>query len=219
MQVGGTTRPHRVRVLDLPFTAVEWVLPTELSASLPATPTKWMVWQRSPRAVMRVSSGLPLLHSFSGCHHLKHILITCSRLTSVCDSCHREPAVPCFKSGLRDILHMHCTEVLDFSVDALHLCHLCICSCADSGKAGTICLGRLDWLPSSLLCAPSGIWDVDDTASGGGTPLGGTGGKRRGSGAGEVGDAEGDEYPEERLAFALGDGRVGVLAVKGRKVG
>ena len=26
------------------------------------------------------------------------------------------------------------------------------------------------------------------------------------------------EQPEERLAFALGDGRVGVLAVKGRKV-
>ena len=26
------------------------------------------------------------------------------------------------------------------------------------------------------------------------------------------------EQPEEKLAFALGDGRVGVLAVKGRKV-
>ena len=26
------------------------------------------------------------------------------------------------------------------------------------------------------------------------------------------------DLPEERLAFALGDGRVGVLAVKGRKV-
>ena len=26
------------------------------------------------------------------------------------------------------------------------------------------------------------------------------------------------EYPEEKLAFALGDGRVGVLAVCGRKV-
>lgn len=47
-----------MRVLDLPFTAVEWVLPTELSQSLPATPTRWMVWQRSPRAVARVSSGL-----------------------------------------------------------------------------------------------------------------------------------------------------------------
>ena len=26
------------------------------------------------------------------------------------------------------------------------------------------------------------------------------------------------EQPEEKLAFALGDGRVGILAVKGRKV-
>ena len=29
---------------------------------------------------------------------------------------------------------------------------------------------------------------------------------------------ESAEQPEEKLAFALGDGRVGVLAVKGRKV-
>lgn len=101
-----------MRVLDLPFTAVEWVLPTELSQSLPATPTRWMVWQRSPRAVARVSSGL---------------------------------------------------------------------------------------------------WDVDDPHSGGGTPLGPSGGSLGGLGGEE-------EYPEERLAFALADGRVGVLAVKARKV-
>ena len=112
MQVGGLSRPHRVRVLDLPFTAVEWMLPTELSQSLPASPTRWMVWQRSPRAVARVSSGL---------------------------------------------------------------------------------------------------WDVDDLPSGGATPLGYSGGLP-GSGM------EDEDYPEERLAFALGDGRVGVLAVRGRKV-
>ena len=111
-QVGGLTRPHRVRVLDLPFTAVEWVLPTELSASLPATPTRWMVWQRSPRAVARVSSGL---------------------------------------------------------------------------------------------------WDVDELPSGTGTPLGALG-------AAPLGVSGEEDFPEERLAFALGDGRVGVLAVKGRKV-
>lgn len=32
------------------------------------------------------------------------------------------------------------------------------------------------------------------------------------------GPADPSEQPEEKLAFALGDGRVGILAVKGRKV-
>ena len=39
----------------------------------------------------------------------------------------------------------------------------------------------------------------------------------RPSGTGETGGAEAEEPPEERLAFALSDSRVGVLAVKGRK--
>ena len=45
----------RVRVLDLPFTAVEWVLPSEMThASAEAlSPAKWMVWERSPLAKER----------------------------------------------------------------------------------------------------------------------------------------------------------------------
>ena len=55
MQIGGTTRPVRVRVLDLPFTAVEWVLPSDMlqAGGDPLTPAKWMVWDRSPLAKER----------------------------------------------------------------------------------------------------------------------------------------------------------------------
>lgn len=54
-QIGGNTRPVRVRVLDLPFTAVEWVLPSESlqAGGDPLTPAKWMVWDRSPLAKER----------------------------------------------------------------------------------------------------------------------------------------------------------------------
>ena len=55
MQIGGATRPVRVRVLDLPFTAVEWVLPSDMlqAGGDPLTPAKWMVWDRSPLAKER----------------------------------------------------------------------------------------------------------------------------------------------------------------------
>lgn len=55
MQIGGNTRPVRVRVLDLPFTAVEWVLPSDMlqAGGDPLTPAKWMVWDRSPLAKER----------------------------------------------------------------------------------------------------------------------------------------------------------------------
>lgn len=55
MQIGGNTRPVRVRVLDLPFTAVEWVLPSDMlhAGGDPLTPSKWMVWDRSPLAKER----------------------------------------------------------------------------------------------------------------------------------------------------------------------
>ena len=54
-QIGGNTRPVRVRVLDLPFTAVEWVLPSDMlqAGGDPLTPAKWMVWDRSPLAKER----------------------------------------------------------------------------------------------------------------------------------------------------------------------
>ena len=55
VQVGGNSRPVRVRVLDLPFTAVEWVLPSDMlqAGGDPLTPAKWMVWDRSPLAKER----------------------------------------------------------------------------------------------------------------------------------------------------------------------
>lgn len=64
-QVGGQTRPVRVRVLDLPFTAVEWVLraePTvgeddEASQEEGATSDQWMVLARSPLAQQRSLLG------------------------------------------------------------------------------------------------------------------------------------------------------------------
>ncbi|KAL3161421.1 hypothetical protein ABBQ32_010311 [Trebouxia sp. C0010 RCD-2024] len=57
--IGGSTRPARVRVLDLPFTAVEWLLPSDMLASGgdPLTPAKWMVWDRSPLAKERSLTG------------------------------------------------------------------------------------------------------------------------------------------------------------------
>ena len=67
MQIGGSSRPVRVRVLDLPFTAVEWVLPSDMlqGEGTPLTPAKWMVWDRSPLAKERslAVSLLPVLVS------------------------------------------------------------------------------------------------------------------------------------------------------------
>lgn len=38
-------------------------------------------------------------------------------------------------------------------------------------------------------------------------------------GSGEMGSPpDAEEHPEERIAFSLSDGRVGILSVKGRKV-
>lgn len=64
LQIGGSTRPARVRVLDLPFTAVEWLLPSDMLASGgdPLTPAKWMVWDRSPLAKERSLTVSQLQH-------------------------------------------------------------------------------------------------------------------------------------------------------------
>ncbi len=64
MQIGGNTRPVRVRVLDLPFTAVEWVLPSDMlqAGGDPLTPAKWMVWDRSPLAKERSLAVSPIAH-------------------------------------------------------------------------------------------------------------------------------------------------------------
>jgi len=50
-------KPSRIRVLDLPFTAVEWVLPEELSPAQYLGQDKWMVWERSPLARERSLFG------------------------------------------------------------------------------------------------------------------------------------------------------------------
>ena len=43
-------RPTKLRVLDLPFTAVEWVAPLDRPLMQQATPDQWVAWQRSPHA-------------------------------------------------------------------------------------------------------------------------------------------------------------------------
>ena len=50
-------KPSRIRVLDLPFTAVEWVLPEELSPAQYLGRDKWIVWERSPLARERSLFG------------------------------------------------------------------------------------------------------------------------------------------------------------------
>lgn len=41
LQLGGGCKPMRIRVLDLPFTAVEWVVPNEATRNV--RPDSWMV--------------------------------------------------------------------------------------------------------------------------------------------------------------------------------
>ena len=50
-------KPSRIRVLDLPFTAVEWVLPEEISPAQYLGQDKWIVWERSPLARERSLFG------------------------------------------------------------------------------------------------------------------------------------------------------------------
>ena len=57
MQLGGNMKPSRIRVLDLPFTAVEWVLPEEISPAQYLGQDKWIVWERSPLARERSLFG------------------------------------------------------------------------------------------------------------------------------------------------------------------
>ncbi len=57
MQVGGEARPARIRVLDLPFTAVEWVLPRCASGREPPGAERWLTLERSPLARERSLFG------------------------------------------------------------------------------------------------------------------------------------------------------------------
>ncbi len=76
----------RVRVLDLPFTAVEWVLPSDMlqAGGDPLTPAKWMVWDRSPLAKERslavspFRANLPCMNSASPVHCanlMRHLML------------------------------------------------------------------------------------------------------------------------------------------------
>jgi len=57
--VGGGELPRRLRVLDLPFSAVEWALPGD-APSLAADglePQRWALFARSPLARERSLTG------------------------------------------------------------------------------------------------------------------------------------------------------------------
>ena len=56
-QVGGEARPARIRVLDLPFTAVEWVLPQGAAPRDPPGADRWLTLERSPLARERSFFG------------------------------------------------------------------------------------------------------------------------------------------------------------------
>lgn len=57
VQVGGEARPARIRVLDLPFTAVEWVLPRCAAGREPPGAERWLTLERSPLARERSLFG------------------------------------------------------------------------------------------------------------------------------------------------------------------
>ncbi len=49
-QVAEGMKPSRLRVLDLPFTAVEWALPGDAPALTAGTEDRWLSFARSPLA-------------------------------------------------------------------------------------------------------------------------------------------------------------------------
>lgn len=58
-QVGGGGAPRRLRVLDLPFSAVEWALPGDAPQLAPQglPPDRWALFARSPLARERSMTG------------------------------------------------------------------------------------------------------------------------------------------------------------------
>ena len=84
VQIGGNTRPVRVRVLDLPFTAVEWVLPSDMlqAGGDPLTPAKWMVWDRSPLAKERSLAVSP--NQFDSHLRAASTLLLCAEALNLC---------------------------------------------------------------------------------------------------------------------------------------
>lgn len=205
-QLGGNMKPSRIRVLDLPFTAVEWVLPEELTPAQYLGQDKWMVWERSPLARERslfgywddaddgqlatAVGGTDAQHGGSG---ETPFGVPCQAVLSL----KLQPRAAC---RLRFFCRRLCSE-----------CGASSCT-AQKGR-WLLTLG--DWKaaamhtsqstgsrPTNLIFSKPCATGVHSAAEGN-------------SAAAAGGDISG---PEERLAFALSDGRVGVLAVKGRKV-
>lgn len=65
LQVGGGVAPQRLRVLDLPFSAVEWGLPGDAPALAPeGLPSdRWALFARSPLARERSMTGFAIVDS------------------------------------------------------------------------------------------------------------------------------------------------------------
>ena len=143
LQVGGTGRPSRIRVLDLPYTAVEWVIPNDApTTNEPMPPPKRTIWQVLPLASPQ-------------CHICKTKLYQLQQLVGHNSGFHQQACT----------LHRH-----------------------------------LQRSPLSKERSLSGYsWDDSE-------------------GSREAQGSDTEDHPEERLAFALSDGRLGVLSVKGRKV-
>ena len=72
-QVPEGATPLRLRVLDLPFTAVEWALPGDAPALAAATEDRWLTFARSPLArdwasftgCARLSNSSPIISCFA----------------------------------------------------------------------------------------------------------------------------------------------------------
>ena len=104
-----------MRVLDLPFTAVEWLLPSDMLAAPgdPLTPAKWMVWDRSPLAKERsltVSQhrlGPALLMPYScRSHPADHACSPCCHMLHFIDR--NEKALEVMQSGLSSFVVTTC---------------------------------------------------------------------------------------------------------------
>jgi hypothetical protein len=59
VQVGGDVAPRRLRVLHLPFSAVEWALPGDAPQQAPEglPPDRWALFAPSPLARERYMTG------------------------------------------------------------------------------------------------------------------------------------------------------------------
>lgn len=149
VQVGGSTRPVRVRVLDLPFTAVEWVLPSEMThASAEAlSPAKWMVWERSPLAKER-SLQVGTCWAMSG--------ITRKFWGGASAPCRWPPAVLRAPEWMAGYIHPQAGRA------RAELYHVTQTTCIVPGCAWPVVLGKWTWTAGASLCVPPAILEGCD---------------------------------------------------------